>query len=259
MKKKYLGLVAAVLLGVTPVAGVVANSIHPTIVQAADDEDEQTATLWLKKKKPYLVAKNGESVEALIKRPVRDVTSNVSKVTNMIGIAVYHNMDNGDPDYTKAMSLNNTLRKGNSYSAVLTFNVKNGGNYSRLLQDVAFDTSDYNYIDLFFRSGDDSIPKITAAGDGSYGMEDAVSIVVPIKVKSNKSTSSVKKVNLKGYVKGKKNAKVKTYTSTGKTTKTKVYGHHTYKLNRKKTIKGKTYYKVYGKSYWIRASKLVIK
>lgn len=254
MKKKYLGLVAAALLGVTPVAGVVASNIHPNIVQAADDDDDQTATLWLKKKTPYLVAKNGESVEAFIKRPVRDVTSNVSKVTNMIGIAVYHNMDNGDPDYTEAMSTKDTLRKGNSYSAVLTFNVKNGGNYSRLLQNIDSRYSNHYQVDL---QDEDQIPTVVAPGDGWYENENAVSIVVPIKVESN--TSSVKKVNLKGYVKGKKNAKVKTYTSTGKTTKTKVYGHHTYKLNQKKTIKGKTYYKVYGKSYWIRASNLVIK
>lgn len=256
MKKKYLGLVAATLLGVTPLTSVIANNVHPTIVQAADDENDQTATLWLKKKTPYLVAKNGESVEALIKRPIRDVTSNVSKVTNMIGISVYHNMDNGDPDYTKAMSTHDTLRKGNSYSAVITFNVKHGGNYSRLLQNIDNRYSDHYQVNL---QDEDQIPTVIAPGEGWSDNENAASIIVPIKVENNKPASSVKKVSLKGYVKGRKNAKVRTYTSTGKTARTKVYGHHTYKLNQKKTIKGKTYYKVYGKSYWIRASNLVIK
>ncbi|QNQ82322.1 hypothetical protein FP435_03460 [Lactobacillus sp. PV037] len=266
MKKKYLGLVVAALLGVTPLTGVVANSIHPNIVQAADDDD-QTATLWLKKKTPYLVAKNGETVGSLALRPVSDVTSNVSKVTKMLGMSVYANMDNGDPDYTEALSVNTPLRKGKSYSAVLTFNVKNGSHYSRLLQQgnwgnyvgkewslYVWDTGDNGAPEPHIVSGD----KMDLGYEGR-GNENAASIVVPIKVENNTSASSVKKVNLKGYVRGRKNAKVTTYTSTGKTTRTKVYGHHTYKLNQKKTIKGKTYYKVYGKSYWIRATSLVIK
>lgn len=264
MKKKYLGLVAAALLGVTPLTGMVANTIQPNIVQAADD-DNQTATLWLKKKTPYLVAKNGETVGSLALRPVRDVTSNVSKVTKMLGISVYPNMDNGDPDYTEALSVNTTLKKGKSYSAVLTFNVKKGSHYSRLLQNGIFGhfVGDAWSLYVYGTGSTDAPEPKLFVGDDDVDLNDdlknAASIVVPIKVESNKSTSSVKKVSLKGYVKGRKNSKVKTYTSTGKTTKTKVYGHHTYKLNRKKTIKGRTYYKVYGKSYWIRASNLVIK
>lgn len=257
MKKKYLGLVAAAMLGVTPVIGVVTNSAHSNIVQAADDE---TATLWLKKKTPYITANNGETVGTIALRPVRDVTSNVSKVTKMLGISIYPNMDNGEPDYTEALSVNTPLRKGKSYSAVLTFNVKNGSHYSRLLQQGNFghyvgntwslyvwDTSSNGAPEPHIVNGDEM-----DSGYEGRGNENAASIVVPIKINSSK-------VNLKGYVKGKKNAKVKTYTSTGNTTKTKVYGHHTYKLNQKKTIKGKTYYKVSGKSYWIRATNLVIK
>lgn len=255
MKKKYLGLVAATLLGVTPVANLVVNATQPAIVHAADDED-QTASLWLKKKTPYLTANNGESVKALIRRPIRDVTSNVSKVTSIAGIAIYHNMDNGDPDYTETMNENDILRKGQSYSAVLTFHVKHGGDYSKLLQGG--DSYDYmDYDSDHYKSwdhDDDNVPSVT-----DYWCYDEASIVVPIRVVSNTSKSTVTKINAKGYVKGKKNAKVKTYTSTGKVTKTKVYGRHTYKLNQKKVINGRVHYKVYGKSYWIRASNLVIK
>lgn len=257
MKKKYLGLVAATLLGVTPVANLVVNATQPAIVHAADDED-QTASLWLKKKTPYLTANNGESVKALIRRPIRDVTSNVSKVTSIAGIAIYHNMDNGDPDYTETMNENDILRKGQSYSAVLTFHVKHGEDYSRLLQG-GDDYDPYHYGSDHYKyewDNDDNVPSVTA---DDYSYEDVASIVVPIRVVSNTSKSTVTKINAKGYVKGKKNAKVKTYTSTGKVTKTKVYGRHTYKLNQKKVINGRVHYKVYGKSYWIRASNLVIK
>ena len=258
MKKKYLGLVAAAMLGVTPVVGVVTHSAHSNMVQAADDE---TATLWLKKKTPYITANNGETVGTVALRPVRDVTSNISKVTKMLGISIYPNMDNGEPDYTEALSVNTPLRKGKSYSAVLTFNVKNGSHYSRLLQNGIFGRYVGDTWSLYaYGTGNIDAPEPQIfSGDNidlHSDLKNAASIVVPIKIKNN---SSVIKVSLKGYVKGKKNAKVKTYTSTGKTTKTKVYGHHTYKLNQKKSIKGKTYYKVYGKSYWIRATNLVIK
>lgn len=48
MKKTYLGLVAAAFLGITPVANVIVNATQPAVVHAADDDE--TATLWLKKK-----------------------------------------------------------------------------------------------------------------------------------------------------------------------------------------------------------------
>lgn len=182
----------------------------------------------------------------------------------MLGISIYENMDNGDPDYTEALSVNTPLRKGKSYSAVLTFNVKNGSHYSRLLQQGNFGHYVGNIWSLYvWDTSDNGAPEPHIVNgtemDSGYegrGNENAASIVVPIKIVSN---SSITKINVRGYVKGKKNTKIKTYTSTGKVTNAKVYGHHTYRLNQKKTIKGKMYYKVYGKTYWICASNLVIK
>lgn len=246
MKKKYLGLVAVALFGATSVSGVVMNEIAPTVVKA----DDLKPTLWLTKKTPYLVAKNGETVKSLIKRPIRDVTSNKGKVTKIVGIAVYHNMDNGDPDYTKAMSKSAHFKAGQGYSAVLTYSVKNANKYTRLVQYPLFSDEDHYLTDLTYNQ----VPVVDYSTDKA-------SIVVPIKVTSSsaKAKTSVSKVNLRGYIKGKKNSKIKTYTAAGKATKHYVYGKHTYKLNQKKTIKGKTYYKIYGKSYWIPASKLILK
>lgn len=78
-------------------------------------------------------------------------------------------------------------------------------------------------------------------------------------VKAVNITTAATKVNVKATVKGKKNAKIRTYTSNGKRTKKYVYGKKTYKLNGKKAIKGKTYYKIYGKNQWIPANKLNLK
>lgn len=246
MKKKYLGLVAVALFGATSVSGSVMNNVKPTLVKA----DDPKPTLWLTKKTPYLVAKNGETVKSLIKHPIRDVTSNKGKVTKLEGIAIYHNMDNGDPDYTKAMSKSAHFKAGQGYSAVLTFAVKNADKFERLVQVEPFEYDDHYISDL---ESSYQVPEVS--------IDDCASIVVPIKVTSSsvKVQSSVSKVNLRGYVKGKKNSKVKTYTAAGKATKHYIYGKHTYKLNQKKTIKGKTYYKISGKSYWIPATKLVLK
>lgn len=247
MKKKYLGLVAAAMLGIAPVAGVIISNTNPTVVQASDDNLE--ATLWLKKKTPYLVAKNGESVESFIKRPIRDVTSNVGKVTNMIGIAVYHNMDNGDPDYTRAMDPSDTLRNGSSYSAVVTFNVKNGHNYSKLLQDEDFSSYDNFYLDSLDRDG--SMPEIVAPDKASYGMEDAASIVIPIKVVSNTKSSSsnvtIAKVKHNAYI----------YTKNGKRAlrTTVLKKNHTVKVIKTVKIKNKKYAQI-GKNQFVKWTNL---
>lgn len=71
--------------------------------------------------------------------------------------------------------------------------------------------------------------------------------------------SAVTKVNIKAKIKGKKNKKIRTYTSTGKLTKKYVYGKKTYKFTQRKTIKGKVYYKLNSKNQWVPASKLTIK
>ena len=57
-------------------------------------------------------------------------------------------------------------------------------------------------------------------------------------------------------VKGRKNHKARVYLANGKFAKKYVYGQKTYKLAEKKIIKGKTYYRIYGKKLWVRASDL---
>lgn len=243
MKKKYLGLVAAAMLGIAPVAGVVISNTNPTVVQASDDNLE--ATLWLKKKTPYLVAKNGESVESFIKRPIRDVTSNVGKVTRMVGIAVYPNMDNGDPDYTEVMSTSDTLRKEEGYSAVVTFRVSNGHKYARLLQDADFDLRDH-----YIRDNDDStIPKVSNLSLGFN--KDYVSIVVPVKVVSS-TPYSISKVKT---AKVKHNAYI--YTKNGKRAlrTTVLKKNHTVKVIKTVKIKNKKYAQI-GKNQFVKWTNL---
>ncbi|WP_416381769.1 SLAP domain-containing protein [Lactobacillus amylovorus] len=78
-------------------------------------------------------------------------------------------------------------------------------------------------------------------------------------VKASSVIAPIKKANVKATVKGRKNAKVRAYTSTGKCTRSYLSGRKSYKFTAKRSINGKTYYKVSGKNLWIPASKLNIR
>ena len=78
-------------------------------------------------------------------------------------------------------------------------------------------------------------------------------------VKVVNTITATKKINVNAVVKGKKNHKVRTYSSMGKLSRHYVYGQRTYKFTAKKEIKGRTYYKVSGKNEWVPASKLTLK
>ena len=70
------------------------------------------------------------------------------------------------------------------------------------------------------------------------------------------SNTVAKKRHILATVKARKNHKVRVYLSNGKFAKKYVLGQKTYRLAEKKTIKGKTYYRIYGKKLWIRAQDL---
>lgn len=70
---------------------------------------------------------------------------------------------------------------------------------------------------------------------------------------ANTATKKAKKSYVLATIKGRKNHKVRLYLENGKFAKKHVYGQKTYKLAEKKTIKGKTYYRIYGKKLWVRA------
>lgn len=76
---------------------------------------------------------------------------------------------------------------------------------------------------------------------------------------ANTVAKKAKKSYVLAVVKGRKNHKVRVYLENGKFAKKYVYGQKTYKLAEKKTIKGKTYYRIYGKKLWVCANKIDLK
>lgn len=76
---------------------------------------------------------------------------------------------------------------------------------------------------------------------------------------ANTVAKKAKKSYVLAVVKSRKNHKVRVYLENGKFAKKYVYGQKTYKLAEKKTIKGKTYYRIYGKKLWVCANKIDLK
>lgn len=78
-------------------------------------------------------------------------------------------------------------------------------------------------------------------------------------VKASNVIAPIRKANVRAVVKGRKNAKVRAYTSTGKRTRSYLSGRKSYKFTARRSINGRTYYKVSDRNLWIPASKLNIR
>lgn len=261
MKKslKCASFIAAALFAVSPVvtSGVVGTS-QTTVAHAAttltmeqlnepyyqnarrEHTDSRDTFITLTKKTPYLVGYRGETVKQLKKRRVKDVTSNLGRVTKLDGISIYPAMDDGDPDFGNVLHLSDRLKSSENYVALLWFKVT---------YEPENDETVVAPLYAGFGTSENEAPDY-----GYYYNGDTIGLLVPVQLENApaKKTSSTTKVNKRGYVTARKGKKVRTYTSTGKFSKHYVYGHKTYRLNRKKNIKGHgTCYKIYGKNQWI--------
>lgn len=249
MKKRYLGMLAAAILAVAPVGSSLVTGQSPT-VQAGTKK--KVADVQLIKKQPYIIAHPGDTPNSLSKQRFTDLSSNYGHIiTNEQQVWIFPLLKNGKLDYDHPVVMDKKLKAGKKYGAILYEVVEGIGGHS-FNRYVDTGVVDHRHWWEVVES-----PKVEdISGD--------VCQIFPVRMESNKKTNSKKtstniKINKRGYIKVKKNKKVKTYTATGHFSKHYVYGHHTYKLNSKKTIKGKTYYKVSGKNYWIPSTKLVLK
>lgn len=78
-------------------------------------------------------------------------------------------------------------------------------------------------------------------------------------IKVTNTITQQDKVSIKAIIKGKKNRKIRTYTSTGKRNKKVVYGKKTYRFDRVRTIKGKRFYRVANTNMWLPIRKIYFK
>lgn len=260
MKKRYLSIVAATLLAVSPVAtGVVGLTNQPTEVKAAtsltsdqlmasyysseEAEWKDTTFVKLTKKDPFIYAQNGERVSQVTKKRVTDVTSNYGTVNRCLSVEIYKTMDNGTPDFAHRVRGDEKLKAGQGYVAVISCNIVSlPGNDAVTYHGLGFD---------------DDIE-----GKTSYGNDDIqLALLVPVKVSSTSYKATKNTVaSRKAYITVARNHKVRTYTSTGKFSGSYVYGHHTYKVTSKRYISRRgTCYKISGKNQWIQSKYILFR
>lgn len=255
MKKRYLSIVAATLLAVSPVAaGIVGLTNPPTEVKAATsstsdqlmkdyydsakDQFKGCRVIKLTKKNPYLTAYAGQTVGSLSKKCIKDVTSNYGHVSSKLATYIYPTNDDGRPEFDSLLSKGKTLKKNKNYVAALRFRIST-------IPQISHPSDDDGYV--YYDSDEDGTSDLSLHRD-YQGSSTEIAILVPVHVNGTKSASTT--FSARGYVNTcKRNSKVRTYTSTGKFSKHYVYGQHTYRLNQKKNIKGQGLcYKISGKN-----------
>src|SRR5699024_6009010 len=246
-KKNLLTLVSAALLASAPIVPVVMSLNSVQAVKAdtlTPDElmesyyksyDEKYPLVKLSKKTPYITAYAGETVDILVKRRIKDVTSNYGHVSKLTQFNVYKAYDNGTPDFGAQVKGGSKINANGNYVAVLSFSLaglKKSNSYKSFLRGSSSDLTD-EWVDIY----------------------KAASILVPLNVQP----ASVKP-STKGYINVRRNHKVRTYTSTGRFSHHYVYGHYTYKFSTKKYIKKRgTCYKISGKNQYVPAKYVNIK
>ena len=246
-KKNLLTLVSVALLASAPIVPVVMSLNSVQAVKAdtlTPDElmesyyksyDKEYPLVKLSKKTPYITAYAGETVDSLVKRRIKDVTSNYGHVSKLTQFNVYKAYDNGTPDFGAQVKGGSKINANGNYVAVLSFSLaglKKSNSYKSFLRGSSSDLTD-EWVDIY----------------------KAASILVPLNVQP----ASVKP-STKGYINVRRNHKVRTYTSTGRFSHHYVYGHYTYKFSTKKYIKKRgTCYKISGKNQYVPAKYVNIK
>ncbi|MDB6262150.1 hypothetical protein ODV15_06190 [Lactobacillus amylovorus] len=229
-KRKILGVVAAALLAVTPVTTTGITLIgHSNVVSAATE-------IKLSSKKPYLRLAPGSSFDSFT--IVKDIKSNVGTVDYVENIDVYKKASNGDVKWGYPVH-EEQLKPGTEGVIVVTVDVHDlkNGSYTYMTKTDAGDI-------------------VPTTEDDMYYTRDAA-IEIPFVVGSKKSNLvSTKRSSRTAVITGRYNNKVRTYTSRGKFAHHYVYSGHSYKFNVRRVIKGKTYFKLYGKRQYVRADKL---
>lgn len=262
MKKRYLSIVAATLLAVSPVAtGVVGLTNQPTEVKAATSltsdqlmepyyrseasipdafrTDDEYVILKLSKKNPYLYAQNGETVSQLTKKRITDITANYGHVDKCLSVRIYKTMDDGRPDFGHAVRGDESLKSGQNYVAAITCEI------------ASLPEGRYYYV---ISADDDEMN----AGETTDGGDTTSVLLVPVKVSATNYKNTA--ISRKAYITVARNHKVRTYTSTGKFSGSYVYGHHTYKVTSKRYISRRgTCYKISGKNQWIQSKYILFR
>ena len=209
MKKRYLGLVAAAVLTVAPVAASVSFVSTPATAQAATKKlssnqlmspyyvaDNRTSTnpvIRLSKKSAYLNARNGETVSQLRKQKLTGLKSNYGRVGKRVVFRIYNTLSDGTANWNEgALSGATKLQSGKNYVAVVSYKIVD------LSKKVGNEMSSYyDYLTIDPNISDQGVDWNTSVDEAS------VALLLPVRVSSSsykapaKSTKKVTKKKTK--------------------------------------------------------------
>lgn len=252
---KLAGLIAAALFATTPLVENIAG-LNNNVVQATGGQPTPGATkLVLGLKKPKLVfPAPSDKLYAwgyYTEREneiINDITINHGKI-NDANFSFYEKGKNGKVRWEHPIEPDSKTPAAGTEGVVIVSSIDVDGlklstNYTFLSK--ADDSGELVWSD----HATDQWNKEIIQEDGPLP-----AIKIPYVIggkKTNRTSSSGNKINAHVYVAAKRNRRVRTYTSHGKFSHHYVYGHRTYRVNKRKHINNHgTCYKIYGKNQWI--------
>lgn len=284
MKLKYESLLAAAVFATAPAVTYVTGIASSTEVMAAtvltadqlnapyikqfkeDGIYSDCKMVVLKKAKPYITAKVGETVEKItnrVKRTTKDLTSSYGHVSKIEDLYIYPTMDDGFPDFGNYLKNPDKLKSNVNYvgliiadlglldGSIYNYATPNNGLYSGPQVDNPFSVG--IFVPVHVTSGSNNVAIKTTT-------KKVIKKATTKKVVKKHVIKKATKKSTYGYVSVRRGHKVATYTSTGRFSKHYVYGHKTYKLTAKKNIKHRGLsYKLSGKNQWVQKKYLRLK
>lgn len=279
-KKRYLTVITAALLAVSPVVASSVFTGQPTVKAATqltsdqlmapyyrdyESNDDAYPLLKVTKATPYFTVYAGETVGQLEAKRITDLKVNYGDIVGADVTEVYKTFDDGRPDFgdNSFMYEEDKFEAGKNYVAVVEAAVTNvpdmpneDDSYAGFT-DEDFGVSDNPTVDTSHPAV--LIPIHVTAAPASTSTKKSSNATTSSNASKTTTSKTTKKISKKSstkkaYVKVRKNHKVRTYTSRGKFSKYYVYGHHTYKVTSKKRIKGHGYcWKLSGKNQYVPA------
>lgn len=237
-KNKCLSIIAAGLLAVAPMATVGSTIVENHVVKADSASADETVDLKVTLKKPYITLTKGKFWDTdNIKNLLKPNHGKIELVSS--DLATFKKGKDGKIKWNNPV-YENDLKNGDEGIVIAKVELEH------LDKDV-----NYSYDTKVDDSGD-LVNVVTPSNDGNTYYDKDLAVKIPFVVGSKKTTKKAK--YRRGYITGRYNRRVRTYTSRSKFAHKYVYGGHNYKFNTRKVIKGKVYYKLYGKKQYVRAS-----
>lgn len=237
-ERRYLTLLTAALLAVAPVATTATTlATHVGVVKADSGElDSDAIKLTASLRKPVLHLQPGDSWDDA--KLAANIKLNHGKA-QYLSDSTYKRKKNGRMDWNNPVS-ETELKNGDEGVVVLTY-VANG----------LKSNTDYTYLSQVDDSGNLAWVTETTYGGGDTSYDGQPAVKMPFIVGSKRKAT---KRNYRVGTIDASSSRVRTYNSHGRFNHHYVYDQSNYKFNQKKVIKGKAYYKLYGRNSYVRAN-----